>query len=439
MAAWRDLCQGRAHHASPCRFDPVVPTSAGQLTGRGASRRLRWGRTPLAPVHLARLELALRVCVLVFLPLLALASHGAAPLLVAAGACACGVVALRGTAAWRGIRGAALLLAVLVAWGLASAFWAVEPERSLLIAARLAALFALGLVLLAAAPALAAPERLVRWFAAGLVLSLALAAAQVATGGSLTEEFARRAFTEPNLNQVENGLALLLLPLAAMLWLRRRRRSAAALAAAAIVVFCVLGGDAGRLAFALGLAGAALLYWRRQAVARLAAAASVLMILGTPLMFPPLAANAAIHRAVFDIKYSAWHRLQIWSFVGARIAEHPWRGWGLDSSRAIPGGTTLTPEGRPWLPLHPHNAALQVWLELGLPGAALFALFVARLWLAFGAAQWPRLYAAAAGGSLIAALTIAFGSYGVWQEWWIASEFLALFLVLTMARLAAPA
>ena len=33
------------------------------------------------------------------------------------------------------------------------------------------------------------------------------------------------------------------------------------------------------------------------------------------------------------------------------------------------------------LPLHPHNAALQVWLELGLPGAALMALLLSWLWL----------------------------------------------------------
>ena len=32
---------------------------------------------------------------------------------------------------------------------------------------------------------------------------------------------------------------------------------------------------------------------------------------------------------------------------------------------------------------------------------------------------------------------IALGSYGIWQEWLIGTEFLTLFLVLVMARLAA--
>jgi hypothetical protein len=49
---------------------------------------------------------------------------------------------------------------------------------------------------------------------------------------------------------------------------------------------------------------------------------------------------------------------------------------------------------------------------------------------------WPPLYAAAAGSSLVTALIVGFGSYGVWQEWWIATEFLTLFAILVMARLA---
>ena len=118
-------------------------------------------------------------------------------------------------------------------------------------------------------------------------------------------------------------------------------------------------------------------------------------------------------------KQSVQHRLEIWSFAGARNAERPLLGWGLDASRAIPGGTAPTDLGVPYLPLHPHNVTLQIWLELGIPGAALLALFGVRLWLALGAAAWPRPYAAAVVGSLVAAFTVSLGSYGLWQEWWI--------------------
>ena len=89
-----------------------------------------------------------------------------------------------------------------------------------------------------------------------------------------------------------------------------------------------------------------------------------------------------------------------------------------------------------WLPLHPHNAALQLWLELGVPGAVLFALFAALLWRALATARWPRLYAAATGAGLTVALVASFTTYGVWQEWWLGALCLSLFLVLVMARVA---
>ena len=65
---------------------------------------------------------------------------------------------------------------------------------------------------------------------------------------------------------------------------------------------------------------------------------SVLGIIFAPLTLPKLAHIPALFDAVDDFKESAGHRLLIWSFTGNRIAEHPVLGWGLDSSRAIPGG-----------------------------------------------------------------------------------------------------
>jgi O-antigen ligase len=383
-----------------------------------------------------RFELGLDICAFLLLPILVLASRGAAPLVAVAGLCALGLVAPDRAVAWRRVQGLALLLGLLVLWGLLSALWAVEPQRSLLIALRLAGLFAAGLALIAAASKIAAPERLVLCFAAGLAIALALAVVQFQTNGALTNPLSRRPFWDPTLNHAEDGFGFLLLPLTATLILRRQRVLAGLLAVLTVTVICLLVGEAAQIAFVVGVLVATLLYFWRMRVVQVAAVASVVLILTAPQVFPPLAGTEIMRRATEEIKFSAWHRLEIWSFVGRRIAERPLCGWGLDSSRAIPGGEALTPEGRQLLPLHPHNAALQFWLELGWPGAVLFALFVAWVWLALGAAPWPRLYAAAAGGSLVTALIVAFGSYGIWQEWLIATDFLTLFLILVMARVA---
>ncbi len=232
-------------------------------------------------------------------------------------------------------------------------------------------------------------------------------------------------------------MSFLPLPLAALLVLRRRFVLAGLVAAATATVIYRLVGDAAQAAFAIGLAAAVLYSWKRRGFARLAAGLSVIVILTAPRIFPRLMEVASIRHWAQGFKFSMWHRLEIWWFVGTRIRKRPWFGWGLDSSRAIPGGDALTPDGPAWLPLHPHNMPLQAWLELGAPGAILLALFVGWLWLALPAKPWPRLYAAAAAGSLAAAQTVALGGYGAWQEWWIATEFLAAFLILSMGRLAA--
>jgi len=393
----------------------------------------------------ATLERGLDLCVSALLPLLVIAPHGAAPLVVVAALLGMPLALAAGAETWRQLRGWVFLLAAILVWGLVSALWAVEPGRSLLISARLAGLYAAGLLLIAAVGRIAEPRRLLNHLVAGVAIALILTLVQFVSHGALTRPFRARMFADPNLDQVENAFVLILLPLTAALASRGRLLLAAAAALAMAVAIYSLVGTAAQIAFAAGLAAAVLIYLSRRLFSRLAAAASALLVFAAPVVFPPLLGIDALRRAAEHLsKVSLWHRLEIWSFVGSRIAERPLFGWGLDSSRAIPGGSELFPAAsNPWgltvehLPLHPHNVTLQIWLELGAPGAVLFAILAARLWLSLDAASWPRAYAAAAGGSLAAAFVAALGSYGAWQEWWIGTELLTFFVVLVLGRLSA--
>jgi O-antigen ligase len=108
------------------------------------------------------------------------------------------------------------------------------------------------------------------------------------------------------------------------------------------------------------------------------------------------------------IKPSWSVRLGVWRFAADRVAEHPFRGWGMDASRAFGDA----------IPLHPHDGALQVWLELGLPGA----LVVTALWLGVlrrVASRPDRLQQAAGAAAMTAYLTIGAVSFGLWQPWWL--------------------
>jgi exopolysaccharide production protein ExoQ len=371
-------------------------------------------------------------------PLLAVRPQGAAALAGFAGLCAAGLVLANPPYRLAALRHPAALLCALVVWGALSAAWSIDPERSLLLDLRVAGMFGAALALAAAASRVAAPGRLALCLLAGTVIGIALALFDLASAGGLSRYVSIRAFAVPRLNQIAVWLALLVLPAGALLVCRGRMLLALAAGAAMAATVYTLDDTAAKIALPLSVTVAALLYFRRGAVARALAALSMLAILTVPLTLPRLAHLPGVFAAADAFKDSAGHRLLIWSFTGERIAERPFFGWGLDAARAIPGGKVEIRPAQNWLPLHPHDSALQVWLELGAPGAALFALLVGFLWLRLGEAPWPRLYAAAAGGSLFAASAIASSGWGIWQEWWLGTLGLALFAIIVMARAAAP-
>jgi O-antigen ligase len=84
------------------------------------------------------------------------------------------------------------------------------------------------------------------------------------------------------------------------------------------------------------------------------------------------------------------------------------------------------------MPLHPHNAALQLWLELGGIGAALYAALYAVCLI--GLLRLPLTREALAAGAALVAAVFVIGqlSFNVWQSWWLCAQFLtaAIFLLL---------
>lgn len=109
------------------------------------------------------------------------------------------------------------------------------------------------------------------------------------------------------------------------------------------------------------------------------------------------------------IPLSWGERLGYWSHAVDWIADKPLQGWGLDASRMFGPGIVL----------HPHDAALQVWLELGLIGAvgaaAFWGVTLPRL-----ARPAPSLAAAATAASSAVFLLFLAINFGVWQEYWLA-------------------
>ena len=93
------------------------------------------------------------------------------------------------------------------------------------------------------------------------------------------------------------------------------------------------------------------------------------------------------------------------------------------------------------LPLPPHNAILQVWLELGGVGIALgFGPLILLIWHAFRMpARNSRLAHGMIAGSFAAAISVAFASFGIWQEWFVRGFLIAAAFMVLATRQSATA
>jgi len=375
-------------------------------------------------------------------PLALLAPLGLAPLLTVVAA---GLAVIAGLQRRLPVPSADLAasLALLCALALASGLWAVDSGHSLARAGRLVGECVEGLLLVDAGARLTPPERrrVLTALALGLAVLVVLAVADWGVAGGLTRWMhGSRARVSAN-NRGATVLAITMWPALVWLWRARGRGLALAGWGVAAVGVAACASESAQLALAVASLGF-LVAWRlgraaAQTMVVLASAAVIAMPL-LPFIVPPPMPLAPDRL----LKPSAVHRLVIWRFADERIGERPLLGWGLDASRAIPGGEqrVVMPDGAGHLlqlqlmPLHPHNGALQVWLELGAVGALVGALLtmVATSRLAVPSLD-PAVRAAGLAAFTAAAIELSL-SYGMWQSWWIAALWLAAFAVqLTVA------
>lgn len=109
-------------------------------------------------------------------------------------------------------------------------------------------------------------------------------------------------------------------------------------------------------------------------------------------------------------------RMEIWDYMSYRIMEKPWLGWGLGTSSVVP---FQEPHGAQYVfttipAAHAHNAVVQLWVELGLPGLALGVAF-ALLTLRRASRLTPDI-APFAIGAWIAALCLSMTAFHLWTD-----------------------
>ena len=389
-------------------------------------------------------------------PLVYAAPLGAVPgMLALCGAAAFVAWRARGVA-WRAILGDFAVFVPLLGWMALSSLWSLNAHAALSLGLRLTLVFAAGIALVHWVRILPL-ERLGPCLAATAV-GFTAASAVMLVDLRLFQGSIARHFHAPHGEKYDVALfygrgatiqAILLVPLLLGLWRGGSRWLAILQAALGVLAILATSSLSAKVALAAAaLAGAAVLLAPRLRFAVLALFACGVIALPFVLPFRPDPLTVCW---LSNHKASALHRLYIWNFAAERIADHPIAGWGLDAARRIPGGdfpvvirgcdSEQRPTRQLWvestlMPLHPHNAILQVWLELGGIGAILgLGAVLVVLARAFHAQPWRRRGAQAGfSGVCCGGLAVALVSFGIWQEWFLAALFIAAAISVLAAR-----
>jgi O-antigen ligase len=333
-----------------------------------------------------------------------------------------------------------ILFGLLVEWAAISALWSPWPfPRAMKDVGRFTGLhlaqqvvFAGALVVTARVLEPQTARRALTWMGAGLMALAAVLLAEGVTGAALFQSVQPlvKASVRPDMamrsvNQGGYVLAVLFWPTLIGFYDSGRTILAQALALGTGVTLVLLHVSAPPLALLTSIGVFAVVYWGRRWAVRGAAALAVALTVLTPWLMRSLAEDGIFHSIRPRLPPSWAARIDIWTFTAARMSEKPLFGWGLDASRAFKGH----------IPLHPHDAPLQLWFELGVPGVVLGALVWSFVFGQFAkAADRSRLFAAAGCATASVCFIIGAFSFSLWQEWWFCLCALAFACCILLGR-----
>jgi O-antigen ligase len=115
-------------------------------------------------------------------------------------------------------------------------------------------------------------------------------------------------------------------------------------------------------------------------------------------------------------KGAPYSRMEIWDAIAAKILDNPIMGYGLENIR----NTRLEMDNLYWRyesVLHPHNYALQIWVEFGVIGVCAFLAWM--WWSLLKIKRFSMAEQKLAFALILCIFSINLTAYGLWQSWWI--------------------
>lgn len=144
-----------------------------------------------------------------------------------------------------------------------------------------------------------------------------------------------------------------------------------------------------------------------------------------------------------SVAFDAWmqdafaaSRMEIWDFVSKYALQRPFYGFGLEATSFVPSFGDHFRFHDNVSVLHPHNFAVQLWMEFGLIGAVFGSAFLS--YIVYRIHLFSPAAARVPVSNFLALLIAAAISYGLWQSWWL-GEFVFIFcLSILSARYLTP-
>jgi exopolysaccharide production protein ExoQ len=374
-----------------------------------------------------------RACatVLALVPVAMVVAHRSSPLVI--GICALlGLLALSLEQGWgavpktlaAGLRVPLGRVALLfLAWSVLSLSWSEFRGPSALALLEFWFPVACALVLAQILPARVPPWGV--WVLAGtLALACAAILLELHTGLALRRALGMRSATFI-FNRPVLTVLVVLFPVLAALRGRGPWGWAAGVGLAVLAVATIARSESGAAAFGAAVAGATALaaFAAPRVSARVAAVCVILFFVLAPVMGPiaDRLIPSAVHARLSDSH--SRDRIDIWLSFGAAIRERPWIGSGFGVSPRLGDSAVaaqVAPERRTLLAVgHPHNAAVQIWTELGAVGAVLAVVVLLLTLRALGRFGPPNFAPMLALAAAIAAVSLV--GHGAWQGWWPAA------------------
>ena len=341
----------------------------------------------------------------------------------------------------------AVAFLLFAGWGALSLFWSIDVARSAGVGAKLLGIGLAGFVLALAARR-STPEDRRRISAAAVaaaILSIVVIVIEALIDLRVIKWLWPMLGQTPPASLVYLNFPLLVMsaivPLGAVLAVCRGWKwTALAIFAGALATALHLESASALLTLVASGAALLLFGWTPRWVGGAVTAAALTMsLLFIPVAGKPLSTLTPALKTAERLGDSARHRLAIWGALSDRLGDRPVGGIGLGAVRSLPqsGEIVEVPRSSPkvnrlrvyLIPMHPHNAGLEIGLELGVVGLALalvLSLAIFRSARSLAADRWASAGVAAVA---CAVATVSMTALSIWNYAYI-SAWLIVFAAL---------